>query len=100
MRTAKSLPWETHYRATLSTSMTRSGESVLHLRVERRSGRDGIAWDVLQRIKDDVLGPEVLAVEVYPPRDEVVNEINARHLWTVPPSIESEIPSLMRRGGR
>lgn len=55
-----------------------------HLKVKRRDGRDGISWDILQQIKNDILGKDVLAVEIYPPEDEVVNEINMRHLWAVP----------------
>ena len=56
-----------------------------HLKVSRHDGRDGIPWEDLQRIKDDLLGMDVTAVEIYPPQHLVVNEANMRHLWTVPP---------------
>ena len=55
-----------------------------HLKVERVDGKDGITWDELQRIKDEYLGPDVAAVEFFPPTDNVVDEINMRHLWEVP----------------
>jgi hypothetical protein len=55
-----------------------------HLKVRRHDGRSGIPWAMLQEIKDEMLGPEVMAVELYPPRNRVVNEANIRHLWEVP----------------
>ena len=55
-----------------------------HLKVQRTDGKDGITWDQLQQIKDEHLGPEVAAVEFYPPATNVVNELNMRHLWEVP----------------
>ena len=55
-----------------------------HLKVRRHDGLDGISWDILQRIKDDMLGEDVLAIEVYPPRRHLVNQANIRHLWAVP----------------
>lgn len=58
--------------------------AVLHLRVLRVDGRDGISWDDLQRIKNEIVGADRLAVEVYPPEAELVNEVNMRHLWVLP----------------
>lgn len=55
-----------------------------HLKVQRTNGKGGITWDELQRIKDEYLGPDVAAVEFYPPARAVVNELNMRHLWEVP----------------
>lgn len=40
-----------------------------------------IAWERLQAIKNRVWGDKVAAIEVYPPQDMVVNQLNARHLW-------------------
>lgn len=58
-----------------------------HLVVERCDGKGGVTWDELQEIKDETLGAESCAIEFYPPADEVVNEVNRRHLWEVPPDI-------------
>lgn len=65
----------------------------IHMKVSRIDGKSGISWDTLMQIKNEMLGPETLAVEVYPPQHEVVNEGNIRHLWTVDPDL---IPSLYR----
>ena len=55
-----------------------------HLVVERHDGLDGITWDQLQAAKNEALGPDVMAIEVYPAANDVVNEVNRRHLWEVP----------------
>lgn len=43
------------------------------------SGR--IGWEHLQKIKNEVWGPEARAIEVYPAQGDVVNNGNFRHLW-------------------
>ena len=55
-----------------------------HLVVERHDGQDGITWDQLQAAKDEAFGPDTVAVEIYPAAQNVVNEVNRRHLWEVP----------------
>ncbi len=62
-------------------------DATAHLKVRRHDGKDGISWDVLQRIKNDMLGEEAVAIELYPPEHFVVNEANIRHLWLI-----SEMP--------
>ncbi len=36
------------------------------------------------RIKDELAGPEATAIEVYPPRDELVDGADMFHIWVVP----------------
>lgn len=52
--------------------------------VRKRSGRGDVSWDRLQQIKDDVVGGDAVAIEMYPAASDVVNEANLRHLWVVP----------------
>ena len=40
-----------------------------------------ITWDTLQEIKNMTWGLGTAAIEVYPPQADVVNSMNARHLW-------------------
>ncbi len=48
------------------------------------SKNDAISWEVLQRVKNKVIG-EVFAIEVFPAEEsEVVNLRNTRHLWFGP----------------
>lgn len=66
-----------------------------HLKVTCPNSPDvPIPWEDLQHLKDEYLGPETLAVEIYPPADRLVNEISARHLWEVP---EAVLPIGFRR---
>lgn len=67
---------------------------VLHLKVRRRDGKDGISWDDLQKIKNEYAGEDKVAIEIYPRESDVVNETNMRHLWVIPPSFP--IPNLRR----
>lgn len=41
-------------------------------------------WPEMQRIKDEIAGPEATAVEVYPPRAEIVDHADMYHLWVLP----------------
>lgn len=85
--------WGETYTAQLCHSLSSLG-SIPHLKVRRRDGRDGITWDVLQRIKNDMVGRDELAIEIFPPADQVVNDANIRHLWIVPPDL---LPFGLRR---
>ena len=68
-----------------------------HMMVERDDGKPiRCGWDTLQAIKDAYLGSDVCAVEVFPPTDEVVNEVNRRHFFAVD---TSSVPSLFSREG-
>jgi hypothetical protein len=56
-----------------------------HLVIERYDKQPiTVEWDVIQAIKNEAVGEEFCAVEIYPPEDMVVNEVNRRHLWLVP----------------
>ena len=43
--------------------------------------RDGISWEELQSIKNQIGYSACWAVEIFPPSFEVVNVANMRHLW-------------------
>ena len=53
-------------------------------RVDRAAAQD---WRHFQRIKDEIAGPDVEAVELYPARARVVDNANQYHLWCFPPGI-------------
>jgi RNA-binding protein YhbY len=76
------MDWSEEHTAQLCHKSTPNG-MVGHLKVRRRDGKDGISWDVLQQIKNEMLGEDVVAVEIFPKENEVVNEANIRHLWVV-----------------
>lgn len=64
---------------------TTEGVPIRHLKISRRDGKPIRAtWDVLQEIKNHAVGENVTMVEVFPAEQELVNEVNYRHLWEVP----------------
>lgn len=66
-----------------------------HLAVASLTG-DRPTWHEMQRIKDDLAGPEATAIEVYPPRSEVIDGADMFHIWVLP----GRLPfSLARRAG-
>ena len=56
----------------------------LQLAVRRHDEGDGIGWDDLQRIKNEVVGDERIAIEVYPAQGDVIDQANMRHLFVLP----------------
>lgn len=52
-----------------------------HVSVRRNDREPVHDWRDLQRIKDELLGPEVEAVELYPANSRVVDAANQYHLW-------------------
>lgn len=59
-----------------------------HLAIRRHDGAPVQGWDDLQRIKDEVAGPARVALEVYPPAEDVVAQANMRHLFVLPEGME------------
>lgn len=55
---------------------------VTHLAVSSLSGIRP-SWPEMQRIKDEIAGREATAIEVYPPKAEVVDEADMFHLWVL-----------------
>ena len=51
-----------------------------------------------QALKNEALGEDVCAIEVYPMQAHVVNEQNYRHLWEVPEELDrKDLPVRTRR---
>ncbi|NJK44582.1 MAG: hypothetical protein HC933_10120 [Pleurocapsa sp. SU_196_0] len=72
---------------------------VLHLRIWRCDGAEITAgWDELQAIKNEALGTDALAFEVFPPQRDLVDEVPHRHLWVLPGGWDGLPVNLMRSG--
>ena len=54
---------------------------------EERIFADGVGWDELQRLKEMAGYGHCMGLEIYPPKDQVVNVANMRHLWILPQPI-------------
>lgn len=59
------------------------GGRVLHLSIKRLDRAPIRDWRHLQRIKNEIVGPECEGVELYPADSRLVDEANQYHLWVV-----------------
>lgn len=56
-------------------------DEMVHLSIKRIDNEPIHDWRDLQRIKDEIVGPENEALELYPARSRVVDTANQYHLW-------------------
>jgi hypothetical protein len=61
------------------------GGQMLHLSIKRNDRETIHDWRDLQRIKNELCGPECEAVEIYPAESRLVDTANQFHLWVLPP---------------
>lgn len=59
-------------------------EGVLQVSIMRVDGKPGVPWPDKQRIKDELVGEGRLAIEVFPPKDQLVDPANLYYLWVLP----------------
>jgi hypothetical protein len=57
---------------------------VMQLSIKRRDKETIHDWRDLQRIKNEIMGPEVEACELYPADSRLVDTSNQYHLWCLP----------------
>ena len=57
---------------------------VIHLWIRRHDESMPRFWSDLQRIKDELIGKDRIAVEVFPEEENLVDEANMSHLWVLP----------------
>ncbi len=72
--------------------LERNVGDVVHLAVSSLSERRP-TWPEMQRIKDEIAGPDATAVEVYPLHDEIVDEANMYHIWVLPEHLGFGLPT-------
>jgi hypothetical protein len=70
------------------------GGGALHISFHRHSRGPVRDWRHFQAIKNEVAGPERLAIEVFPPESSLVDEANEYHLWVIPEGTEEGFPFL------
>jgi hypothetical protein len=54
---------------------------LIHVSIKRRDKREVHDWRDLQRIKNELIGPEHEALELYPAESRLVDTANQYHLW-------------------
>jgi hypothetical protein len=63
-------------------------DGITHITVQRLDGTPARDWRHLQQIKNEVIGPEREAVELYPAQSRVVDLTNTTHLWVFPEGVQ------------
>lgn len=58
---------------------------MLHLSIKRLDKEVLHDWRDIQRIKNEVAGPEFEAVEIYPAESRLADSANQYHIWVYPP---------------
>lgn len=56
----------------------------MHVVIRSKPGNPEPTWAHKQRIKDELVGRERVAVEVFPATKELVDQADAYHLWVLP----------------
>lgn len=67
----------------LYTVHVRRGERMVHLSIHRHDRAAARDWRHFQRIKNEIVGPEYEAVEIYPNEARLVDTSNQYHLWVI-----------------
>lgn len=74
----------THYYVMCFEQNTEWG-TIDHLMVSHRKGQKiSDHWQFLQQVKNEIMGQDRLAIEIYPPTTDLVDQVNAYHLWVFP----------------
>lgn len=71
------------YSVQLSDEATDWG-LVVHLWIRRHDGDMVRSWADMQRIKNELVGEERVAIEVFPKVSELIDQANIAHLWVLP----------------
>lgn len=88
-------PGDEAYECAAFLVRVRDVKSAIHLSVVSMAGERPTWWE-MQRVKNEIAGPEATAVEVYPPQSEIVDTADSFHIWIVPPlpfSLRTSRPS-------
>ena len=63
--------------------MTREA-ALIHLEIRRRDGKKCVQWYDIQRIKNELVGPQNEAVQLFPAESRVRETESGYHLWVYP----------------
>jgi hypothetical protein len=63
-----------------------------HLTITRRDEAPCRDWQIFQAIKNEIVGPEYEAIEMYPAHSRLMDTANKYHLWILAPKDNQETP--------
>lgn len=73
------------YQVMIKTIVAGPLQEIAHFYITRVDGSKLKPWLDYQRIKNELAGPTFTALEVYPPEDELVDDIDMWHMWVLAP---------------
>jgi hypothetical protein len=71
------------YQVNVKEIKGEDGHYWMYLSIKRRDKKPIHDWRALQRIKNELIGEEFEAIEIYPRESELVDEANQYHLWVM-----------------
>lgn len=78
--------WENSvYLVFVASAISEELGPMTQLLIQRKDGRCIRNWAHLQKIKNEICGPERVAVEVFPAESGLVDKANFYHLWVLHP---------------
>lgn len=72
------------YQVVMRTCGNADSPAIVWLSIKRYDGHPARDWRDLQRLKNELLGPEVEAVELFPAESRLVDNANQTHIWAFP----------------
>jgi hypothetical protein len=72
------------YKNNLYTVQVQSKNGIHRALIRRNDETTKVSWMHKQRIKNELFGKESVAVEVFPPESQLVDEANIYWLWILP----------------
>lgn len=69
------------YTVLVRYTKDRFGDDLVHLSIKRNDKNPMHDWRDMQRIKNEILGEDEEAVEIYPAESRLVDTANQYHLW-------------------
>ena len=71
------------YQVNMQEIKDTDGRPWMYLSIQRRDKKPIHDWRAFQRIKNELVGEEYEAIEIYPRESELVDEANQYHLWVM-----------------
>lgn len=76
--------WKNNRYAVLIADHETAMGPVKQAMIRRHDGEPIRSWADMQRIKNELFGPEALGIEVFPPSSKLVDRAMMYHLWILP----------------
>lgn len=92
--------WSNGWYAVMARPVETTWGTVTHVMVTNLPGTTVRDWPDLMRIKNELFGDHRTAVEVFPPRNEVVDQADMTHLWILPPEMTLPFTLIVPEGAR